>query len=141
MREAAGVADTSQDARLSAMGLRIAADICTECNIAVGSGAAPTLRRETLTEIIRGAYSDVLVLSRRHEITITSVVVDGSTLDAAAYEVDPESGEFHRLCDDIPTPWCAQKVTVVYEAGFDAIPGDLKDAAAEFFRSAWLAKG
>jgi hypothetical protein len=140
MRAAAGVSDNSQDAQLTAMGLKIAADIATECNIAVGSGAPPTLRRETLTEVVRGAYADLLVLARRHEIVITSVVEDGTTVDAADYLVNPESGEIHRLCSDLVTTWCADKVTVVYAAGFDTVPYDLKDAATDFFRSAWQAQ-
>lgn len=140
MRAAAGVSDNSQDTQLSAMGLKVAADICSECNIAVGSGNQPTLRRETLTEVIRGAYADTLVLSRRYEIAITSIVEDDVTLDAADYLIDPESGILHRLCGDIPTTWCAQKVTIVYAAGFDTVPYDLKDAATDIFRSAWLSK-
>jgi hypothetical protein len=140
MRAAAGVSDNSQDVQLTAMGLKIAADIATECNIAVGSGAPPTLRRETLTEVVRGAYADLLFLSRRHEITITSIVEDGTTLDAEDYLIEPESGILHRLCDDLPIGWCADKVTVVYAAGFDTIPSDLNDAATDFFRSAWQAK-
>lgn len=140
MRDAAGVADSSQDAKLSALGLRIAADIATECNIAIGAGGAPTLRRETLTEVWRGVYADELLLARRHEVTIASVVEDGTTVDAADYLVDPQTGILTRLSDDLPTGWCAEKVTIVYAAGFDTIPGDLKDAALEIFRSAWLSR-
>ncbi|MGE0290326.1 MAG: hypothetical protein AB7I42_24920 [Bradyrhizobium sp.] len=139
MRAAAGVSDNSQDAALSAMGLRIAADIAVECNIAIGAGANPTLRRETVTEVLRGAYVDQIVLRRRHEIAITSVVEDGETLADTDYLVDPESGIFTRLESDMPTTWCADKVTIVYAAGFDTVPADLKDAASEFFRASWSA--
>lgn len=139
MRDAAGADDGSSDIALSALGLRIAADIMAECNVATGSGANPTLRRETLTEVLRGVHADEIVLRRRHDITITSVVEDGVTLDAADYVVDPESGILNRLESDMPVSWCAQKVTIVYAAGFDTVPQDLKDAATDFFRASWLA--
>lgn len=140
MRIAAGVEDASTDANLSALGLRIAADIAAECNIATGAGASATLRRETVTEILRGGvYADEIVLRRRHEVSIDSVVEDGTTLDSDDYIVDAESGILHRLENDEPVCWQATKVTIVYAAGFDTVPQDLKDAATEFFRSAWLA--
>lgn len=140
MRATAGVMDNSQDAKLSALGLKIASDICVECNVAIGSGAGPTLRRETITEVLRGVYTDTIVLRRRHEIAITSVVEDGTTLTADTdYLVDPETGFLTRLCSDLPTSWCAEKVTIVYAAGFSTVPRDLADAAADAFRAAWFA--
>jgi hypothetical protein len=109
-----------------------------ECNVAVGSGAEPTLWQETLTETFRCVETDKVVLSRRHNIDVASVTVDGTALDAADYEVDSESGIVWRLCNDIPRRWCARKVVVVYDAGFTTIPSDLKMAATDFFRLAWL---
>ncbi|MBB3705854.1 hypothetical protein FHS67_002173 [Aminobacter aminovorans] len=140
LREAAGVTGTSDDAKLTSLGLRIAADITTECNIAVGAGGPPTLRRETLTETFRSVSIGELPLSRRHAVDITSIVGDGATLDAGDYVVDPESGLVTRLCDDNPVRWCARKLVVVYEAGFDTIPGDLQHAALDFVRLSWLEK-
>lgn len=139
MRAAVGVTDNSQDTALTARGLKVAADIAVECRIAIGSGSVPTLRRETLTEVYRGVELETLILSRRHDVTITSVTEDDIVLDAADYLVDPEKGLLWRLCDDDVTHWCASKITVVYDAGFDTIPADLKDAASEFFRASWLA--
>ncbi len=140
LREAAGVSGSSQDTKLTALGLRNAADITTECDIAVGSGGPPTLRRETLTETLRTVRAGAIALSRRHEVEIASIVEDDVPLDAEDYVVDPESGLVHRLCDDNPIDWCARKVVIVYAAGFDTIPGDLQHAAMDFARLSWLEK-
>lgn len=141
MREAAGITGSGSDPVLTAMGLRLAAAVTTECNIAIGAGAPPTLLRETVTETFRDVGAPVLMLARRHEISITSVVVDGVTLDAADYEVDPESGILTRLSADEPIGWSARKVVVVYAAGFTTVPGDLAMTMMDFFRLAWLEKG
>jgi hypothetical protein len=141
LREAAGVTGSGSDARLSAMGLRVAAAIMQECNIAIGAGSQPTLWRETLTETFRMVRADTLALARRHDIEIASIVEDTVTLDAADYVADPESGLVARLSDDEPIAWCANKVVVVYAAGFSAIPGDLKQAAMDCVRAFWLESG
>lgn len=138
MRALAGVADSSEDAELTALGLRIAAAITAECNIAVGSGSEPTLLRETLTETFYGVDAGELVLSRRHKISITSVTEDGTALAADEYLVNPEAGILKRLQSDYPVDWCARKVVIVYQAGFAEVPGDLKQAAMDFFRVAYL---
>jgi len=139
MRALAGVTDSSHDVTLSALGLRIAAAITAECNVAVGSGANPTLLQETLTETFFYVSSEVLNLSRRFDIVISSVVEDDITLDADEYLVEPESGFLNRLdADGYPIRWCAQKVVVVYQAGFASVPGDLKQAAMDFFRTTYL---
>lgn len=140
MRVAAGLvsSDASQDAALAPLGLRVAAAIMAECNIAVGTGGEPTLLKETLSETFYGVRADNLVLARRHNVAITSVTDRATTLDAAEHVVDPESGILTRLSNDCPIRWCATKLVVVYDAGFTDVPGDLKQAALDFFRYAWL---
>lgn len=139
-REAAGVADATQDAALALMEQRIADTISSYCNIAIAGEARPTLRRETLTETFRVVRSPTLVLSRRHAVLITSVTSDGEALDSDEFEVKPESGIIHRLDNDTPIDWSANKVAVVYAAGFATVPADLKMAAMDFMRFAWREK-
>ncbi len=139
MRAAAGVTGTASDAELKALGLRISASIAAECNVSAGSGLGPTFRRETLTETLRLQTSRAaIVLSRRHDIEIESVAEDGTVLDTANYEVDGEAGLLYRLVNDCATDWCGRKLVIVYAAGFDTVPGDLKQAAIDFFRSSYL---
>lgn len=138
MRAAVGITGPGQDAQLRAMEKRIAALITTECDIAVAPGTPPTLRREALVQTIYRACGEVLVLARRHDITISSIVEDGVTLLDTDFIVDPESGELNKLCDDYPTWWSAKKLTVEFSAGFATVPEDLKEAAIDFFRASWL---
>jgi hypothetical protein len=135
MRAAVGVADGSQDATLQRLSAQAAASIMSECNIAIGTGAEPTLKQETLTQTFYQVYRQDMILDRRHNIEITSITENAVLLDAADYMVDPESGIVTRMQDDIPTCWAAQKVIVVYKAGFEIVPSDLKQAAGDFLRA------
>lgn len=141
-REAAGLdsADASKDAALLALDQRVAAAIAAECKIAIGSGGEPTLKKETLTETFYGANVDRLVLSRRHNVAISSLTDCGTALVDGDYIADPEAGIVTRIRCDRPARWQGSKIIVVYDAGFDTIPGDLKFAAMDFFRLAWLEK-
>ncbi|ARM12128.1 MULTISPECIES: hypothetical protein [Rhizobium] len=141
-REAAGLAadDASKDTLLLALDQRIAAAIMSECNIAIGSGGEPTLKRETLTETFYSAYLDRLLLARRHNVEITSLTDGDTVLTTADYLVDAEAGILTRMRTECPSAWRSSKVVVVYDAGFTTIPADLKFAAIDFFRSEWLAR-
>jgi hypothetical protein len=142
LRAAAGVTGNGQDTVLSALGLKTASSIMSECNIAVGSsadGVEPTLKQETLQETFYQVDVDELLLARRHNVVITTLVEDGSTLTADTdYLVDPESGMLTRMTSECPRRWCARKIVVTYKAGFETIPNDLKQAATDFFRYAYL---
>ncbi len=138
MREAAGLAsgDDSKDELLKTRGLGIAAAIMAECNIAVGAGADPTLLKEGLTQTFYRVDSYELILDRRHNVTITSITVDGELQDEATYFVEPEAGMVSRFdADGRLRRWCASKIVVVYDAGFETAPGDLKMAAMDFYRA------
>lgn len=138
MRKAANVSTNASDADLMEMEAINATMVTTACNIAVGGGYPPTLRREMVTETIYQAYGDRVFLARRHDVTTYSVVEDGVTLPDSAYMVDPESARLIRLRDDDPICWSAKKLVVVYDAGFENVPGDLKKAAIDFLRSSWM---
>ncbi len=140
-RVAAGLEDDdeTQDTALATRSLAVAAGITSECAIATGSGADPTLKQETLTQTFYHVDTDQLVLARRHNIAMTSLTVDDVVLvENSDYIVDPESGLITRLISDCPSRWCARKIVAVYVAGFDPIPGDLKQAATDYFRALTL---
>lgn len=149
LRAAAGVTDGSQDVTLQALGLSVAAAIMSECNIAIGAGGEPTLFRETLTETFYWPYwpnrpnSCDLVLSRRHNIAVTSVTVDTDAplVVNTDYRVNPESGILSRVNSGYPISWWGQTIVVVYAAGFVTIPADLKQAATDFFRATFNEAG
>jgi hypothetical protein len=136
-RTAAGVTGADYDTTLEAMDLLAAATIVDECNIAVGEGGEPTLLQETLTETFRNVAADYLRLARRHEITISSVTIDGVVLETSEYEVNPESGILRHLDGAFYAPWYAMTAVVVYQAGFQTVPAALKGAASSALQSIW----
>jgi hypothetical protein len=140
MRTAAGVTGTGSDAALQATEARVAAAIMAECHVAVGRGAPPTLKQETLTETFFGVNAVVLVLARRHEVEIVSVTVDGVARDVEAVLAEPEAGLLHLLDGNVPTIWRGGRIVVVYKAGFAEVPPELKMAAGDFLRLAWAEK-
>jgi hypothetical protein len=97
--------------------------------IAAASGAivrhtGRTFARETVTETfwLPRYCVPALRLDRIPVASITSVTVDGAVLDAADYLIDAGSGLLTRLSSDTPADWLANKVVVVYQAGY-VLPG------------------
>ena len=77
------------------------------------------LAQETVTEEWRNVYQETPLITERRPITdVESVVVDGTTLAEADYQVDAASGHLWRLADDERVWWSARKVVVTYTAGF-----------------------
>lgn len=141
LRLAAGLAasDTSQDTALAVLGLSVAADIATACNVPSGGVTQPTLRSEAVSDtywpISQGRRTDALVLSRRF-VTAVSVVEDGTTLtEGTDYWLDSAPGLLRRICSDYPRAWCSAKIVVSYTAGFAIVPDDLKGAANDLIQT------
>lgn len=127
MRAAAGLAldDDSRDEELTALGLRISAEIADTCGISVGEGGEPTLRKERVSETFSGAGDEVLILSRRHNVEIVSVEEDGQTVTLDARAVDREAGLVERWVEGCRGRWCAGEIVITYDAGFDTVPPGL----------------
>lgn len=137
MRAAAGLAadDVSHDEALAPLNARISAEVYDFAGIAIAdSGNEPTLRQETLTETFRCPSNGPLVLSRRHNVEIVSVTVDGEALDAVGYEVEAESGLLHRIVGQHLSCWRGSLITVDYKAGFATVPPALIGAASDLIR-------
>jgi hypothetical protein len=136
LRAAAGLAadDASRDTELTALGQRISAEIVEACRIAVGEGAEPTLRKETLTETFSGCCDDVLILSRRHNVKITSVTEDGNAVTIDARGLKSEAGLLERWVDGCRSRWWAKEIVVVYDAGFDTSPPSLVGVVTDLAR-------
>lgn len=129
LRAAVGIDDASQDARLTAIGNRAAALICSACGVATAPPTPPTLRAEVLTETWRAVCAGRLMLSRWPVSSITSIVVDGVTLGVDEYEFEAGAGHVFRLSGVYRIDWSGDLVTVVYTAGYATVPDDLKLAA------------
>lgn len=136
MRLAAGLqaTDNSRDAELNFLNLRVSADVTDACRVAIANGGEPTLKQETLSQVFRGCLRGPLILARRHNVEVASVVADGEPLAVEAYEVEGEAGLLWRLCDGAHGSWTERKIVVTYKAGFAEVPAALVGAASDLVR-------
>jgi hypothetical protein len=102
---------------------------------------------ETVSETFRWDEGEVrrnwLRLSRRPIISITSLTEDGETLAASGYEIDAAGGRLRRLSTaDANALWLADKVVVVYSAGYAlaAMPYAVGRACIEIVKLMWHAR-
>lgn len=152
LRKAANVSDGSRDTDLLALGLRVAATIAGACKIATDGATPPTLRKETITDTFRRSRwvgraaqrdrddldgGELLYLSRRPVVTVSSVVEAGTALDPSSYEIRAGIGALVRLNNDVPCQWARNKIVVVYDAGFATVPYGLKRAAEQLIQMYW----
>lgn len=114
------------------IGREVSASIAAYCRVA--GGGERTLMRERVEETFRPARGARLMLSRRHQVAVVSVVEDGATLAGADYQLVPEYDQILRLREGEPVEWSASKVVVTYDAGFTDPPSDLKMAAGMYAR-------
>lgn len=125
-----GITDGSQDTYLNG---EIAA-----ASAAVDAWCGRVLARETVQELRRDLALDVVMLTRSPVASIVSVVEDGVTLAAAAYEVDGQTGMLYRLDNDDRRLWRASKLMVTYAAGY-LLPGQNgRDLPVDIERAARL---
>lgn len=132
LRSAAGVSDNSQDAALTVLGAQVSLAIARACGIAADGVNMPTLKRETCSEVFRlRCPVSRLMLARRPVTSISSVTIATTTQEASAYEIDAASGRLARLSGDAEIDWPSGKITVIYVAGYETVPADVKLAASK----------
>lgn len=145
LRSAVGLAitDNTQDEKLEALGLRVSAMISAACQVAGDGINPPTLLMEGCIETLRheGCWR-YLYLSRRPIAQVISVEERGVVLtDGDDYEVDAAAGRILRLTSGDPLAWPEGKIVVSYDAGYEAIPDDLKAIAAQLAGGYWADDG
>lgn len=151
-RAAVNISDGSRDVDLSRLESRVSAVIAQACKIATDGVTPPTLRKETITDTFRRnrwagsarhRYRDdvdggqAIYLSRRPVVSVASVVEAGTTLAVTSYEIRAGTGGLIRLNSDAPAQWAADKIVVVYDAGWDTVPDGLKRAAEQLMQVYW----
>lgn len=133
LRVAAGLSrdDDSQDETLAEYEQEIAAEITSDCGIAIDAAHPPTLRSETCSDVFRlKSHTDALFLSRRHVTSMVTLTEDGTDLEQDVdYRLESETGRIIRLNGDDETCWSCVKVEVNYVAGFTDVPAELKSEA------------
>lgn len=140
LRTAVGVTDSSHDGELDVFGSRVSAAIARYCRVASADGLPPTLRLETVSQTFRLHHERrQLVLARRPVSEIVSITVADTALETDEWEVNKSSGILTRLSDDSVMCWPCGKIVVVFSAGFDDVPDDLKMAASRLLKGFWTA--
>lgn len=125
--EAAGKSDEALGALLD----QASDQIARYCNRVFG--------RQTIAQTIRTDEAPTEILLAAVPVaSIASVIEDGATIAAAAYEVDRDTGALSRLDNDRPAAWLAAKTVVTFTAGW-FLPGEASaDLPASVQRAAVL---
>ena len=155
MRTACSITGNGSDGDLRNLENMVVARLARTVRLRTDTITPPTFRPETITEQFRWgtgrfwafwrtAYTEAwtpsqMVLSRKPIVNVISVVEDGVTLvEDEDYEVQAAGGVLVRIWNDIPTFWIPSKIIVVYEAGWQTVPYDLKFAAQQLLRAYWF---
>lgn len=110
---------TDSDDYLSALLDRISEGIEAYCN--------RIFAVETVNELFRLAHgAPELVLARHPVVTVDAVTECDVALVAADYELDADSGELFRLCNDARISWLPGKIEVAYSGGYATTPGPIQ---------------
>ena len=131
------ISGTSDDAKIGVFIRQASELLAGYCNV-------PTFALEEVEETFRGLCGDpCLILSRHLVPTVSEVIEDGVTLDAALYELD--GWLLYRLdANDERICWDARKVVVTYEAGFallDTLPYAIERAALDLVVGLYRGQG
>lgn len=115
----------------------------TQASTAIARWCGQTFGRETLQQTERPCWpAGHIPLDRYLAPSITSVTVDGDTLDPADYEID--GSLLYRLSDGRRVAWRHGVVVVLYEVGFDLpddAPADLQRAAMDMVATLHASRG
>lgn len=135
---------TDEDTYLESAITRATAAICTYLNVPSATNGTKTLGRETLVETFRLArHEPLLVLSRYPITSIASITEDGTTVDAAEYEIRGGGLVARLTADDVESCWLPVKIVVTYTAGWlmpdddgRTLPQDIEDACIALIKAA-----
>jgi hypothetical protein len=78
-----------------------------------------------------------------YAVTTNASGVDTTLVDGTDFQSDPARGQLIRLnaTTGNPRPWEPYTTTVVYQAGYPAIPADLTKAALKLVTQRWIERG
>lgn len=135
-----GVSATPQELR--ALNARVSEMLAAACGVVRGGAVFLTLRAETLTETFRlRSTPESLFLSRSPVIEIVSIAEGDAALTVDdGYEIDGINSVL-RLHSGSPACWGCERTTVVYRAGWETVPNDLKELASKLAIAIWSERG
>ncbi|MDH6273579.1 hypothetical protein M2311_003669 [Rhizobium leguminosarum] len=136
LREAAGLddGDTSQDAKLTQLGLQISAELAIACNVASDGINVPSLKAETIVETIWNEHCDGEILLSRRFIVSATVTELSSAVISSDFFINRGAGILTRVNGGRPWRWQNGTIEVTYVAGLADVPPDLVAIAADLAR-------
>lgn len=112
---------------------------------AIASSCSRVFGKETVKETLYLDRSlETLNLRRCPIDTITSIVVDGTTIDSDDYVVDKEAGVVAKLSSDALSIWSGNKIEITYEGGYELLselPYDIERACLTLVSHCYSAGG
>lgn len=143
LRIAAGLADddTSQDTKLSALGLEAAEWVAGDiCGIRPAGVNPPTVLAEELHETFSPAWHGCELILARRFVSDVTVTENGIALtEGTDFLVLDDRGVLQRISGGYLTPWLIGPIVVDYTAGFSngspsTLPPAIKAVATDYVR-------
>jgi hypothetical protein len=140
LKLAAGVTGTTQDALFTTLELNASAAVTSACNVVMDKTFRPTLRSETVRDVIKvKCNTHGVVLSRMFVTAVTSVKINGTLIDPACYEYESSPAVLYKVSGNRLMLWNECTIEVEYVAGFTTVPQALqlvttKLATSEYFK-------
>lgn len=116
-----GITDTASDTRIERL--------ITQASVAIGSWCCRAFAGEEVRETLQDQPSRCphRVLSRHPIISITSITIDGTTIDPSGYQVNTALGLIYRRINSKAALWERGETVVTYTAGYVLPPDDERD--------------
>ncbi len=131
-----GITGTDDDAYLETLIEQASASIETFCGRSFASASqAQTFRLDR--------WRERLMLDRTPVASVASVVLNGTTLDGAAVEVESPGAGFLLRVDGngCSLGWPAGRVVVTYTAGYASTPADVERCCIDLVKLSYFARG
>jgi hypothetical protein len=130
-----GITDAAQDALLTTLIEQASGAITRFCNRPFSVQSATQTFRILPNECVTTLFLDRLPVT-----AITSVTADTLPVDAAGYDLDPETGAVMRLAGNCVTRWRASKVVIAYAAGVADVPPEVARCCIDLVKAAFYAR-
>lgn len=139
VKQELGITNNTEDAKLQTwirQASQIAATYCKR--VFAQETVRETFRAERAGFYPVCEHAEFLSLSRIPVASITSVIADGSAVDASDYELDADKGFLYRLSGGSPSCWSfSESISVNYVGGYellDTLPQDVERAVIMMVR-------
>lgn len=117
------ITDTSQDAALSVLITQASGECAAYCSRVFGRETVQETFRADAIERQRQEVQEKFILRRYPLESVTSVVIDGETLDPTLYESENDGSLYRLDSSGNEISWRFRKLVVVYVGGYELLGG------------------